>query len=143
MRFAVSLPWWGYLFAFASAVVLAWLAYACVPIPLGRRDRLGLSALRALTLLTLTTILLRPVVVMPPAVNHNTLLPILVDVSRSMRLADEHPSTRVARAQALVRDLQSRLAGSFRLELLTFGDGLAEGDVEQLAATAPRTSLNT
>ncbi|MGH9661135.1 MAG: glutamine amidotransferase, partial [Bryobacteraceae bacterium] len=89
------------------------------------------------------TILLRPVVVMPPAVKHNTLLPILVDVTRSMRLADEDSSTRVARAQALVRDLQSRLAGSFRLELLTFGDGLAEGDVEHLAATAPRTSLNT
>jgi len=26
MRFAVSLPWWGYVFAVASAITLAWLA---------------------------------------------------------------------------------------------------------------------
>jgi uncharacterized membrane protein len=142
MRFAVSLPWWGYVLAFASAVVLGWLAYARVPLPLSRRDQLGLSALRALTLLVLMTILLRPVVVVPPAVSRTTLLPILVDVSRSMRLADNDGPTRMARAQALTRELQGRLGSSFRLELLTFGEGLAEGDVDHLAATSPRTSLN-
>src|SRR5262245_20492315 len=142
MRFAVSLPWWGYVLALVSAFVLGWFAYARVPIPLGRRERLGLSALRTLTLLALVAILLRPVVVEPPMVNTQTLLPILVDVSRSMRLADTEGSTRIARAQALVRDLQTRLGGSFRLELLTFGDGLAESSVDQLTATAPRTSLN-
>ena len=28
MRFAVGLPWWGYVLAFASAIVLGWLSYA-------------------------------------------------------------------------------------------------------------------
>ncbi len=142
MRFAVSLPWWGYVLAFASAVTLGWLAYARVPLLIGRRARLGLSALRTVTLLVLLAILLRPVLVIPPTVNTTTLLPILVDVSRSMRLADTDGPTRIAQAQALVRELQTKLGRSFRLELLTFGEGLAEADVEHLAATSPRTSLN-
>ena len=142
MRFAVSLPWWGYLLAVTSALALGWLAYARVPVPIGRRAQLGLSALRALTLLVLIAVLLRPVIVVPPAVSDKTLLPILVDVSRSMRLSDGEGPTRMMQAQALARDLQNRLGSSFRLELLTFGESLAEGDVEHLAATAPRTSLN-
>ena len=28
MRFAVALPWWGYVLAFGVAALLAWLAYA-------------------------------------------------------------------------------------------------------------------
>jgi uncharacterized membrane protein len=142
MRFAVSLPWWGYVLAVTSAIVLAWLAYARVPIPLGVRARAGLSALRALTLLALIAILLRPVIVVPPVVNRNTLLPIVIDISRSMRLADGEEPTRIARAQALARELHSQLSGSFRIELLTFGENLAEGDLDHLAATAPRTSLH-
>jgi uncharacterized membrane protein len=143
MRFAVSLPWWGYVLAVTSAIVLAWLAYARVPVPLSMRARAGLSALRALTLITLIAILLRPVLIVPPAVSRNTLLPIVVDVSRSMRLADGEGPTRIARAQALARELRSQLGGSFRVELLTFGENLAEGDIDHLAATAPRSSLNT
>lgn len=142
MRFAVLLPWWGYVVATASALTLAWLAYARVPLPLAPRARLGLSSLRALTLLALMAILLRPVLVIPPAATHHTLLPILVDVSRSMRLVDGEGPTRIARAQALVRDLQARLGQDFRIELLTFGEGLVEGEVDHLAATSPRTSLH-
>ena len=39
MRFAVVLPWWGYALVFGSALVLAWLAYARVPIALTRGMR--------------------------------------------------------------------------------------------------------
>ena len=60
MRFAVVLPWWGYASAFGAALVLGWLAYARVPIKLTAGKRLGLSALRALTLTLLIVILLRP-----------------------------------------------------------------------------------
>src|SRR5262245_25564696 len=88
MRFAVVLPWWGYLLAFGAAVGLGWLAYARVPIRLTARQHFGLSGLRALTLTLLIVILLRPVVMVPPAAANNSLLPILVDVSRSMRLKD-------------------------------------------------------
>src|SRR4029453_19220298 len=159
MRFAVTLPWWGYASAFGAALVLGWLAYGRVPVKLTTEKRLGLSALRALTLPLLIVILLRPIVMVPPAAANNSLLPILVDVSRSMRLKDPStslgagPSTslgasvdgppRIERAQAIVRDLQAELGKEYRVELLSFGDALAAvTDVDRLAATARRSDLS-
>ena len=141
MKFAVVLPWWGYLLVFGSALVLAWLAYARVPIALSRGMRGLLSGLRAVTLVLLIAILLRPVVLVPPAAANNSLLPVLVDVSRSMRLADGDGPSRIDQARAIVRDLQARLADEYTIELLTFGEALAPGAVETLAATARRSDL--
>jgi uncharacterized membrane protein len=142
MQFAVLLPWWGYVLAFAGALALAWLAYARVPMAIGAGARVLLTGLRALTLLLLIAILLRPVVLVPPSAAGNSLLPILVDVSRSMRLTDGEGPSRIERAQAIVRDLQARLGTEYRLELLTFGEALAPGDVDHLAATARRSDLS-
>ena len=144
MRFAVQLPWWGYALAFGSAVVLAWLAYARVPVRLTPPVRTTLTLLRALTLVLLIAILLRPVVMVPPAAANNSVLPILVDVSRSMRLTDAEAATaRVDRARAIVRDLQSRLSSEYRIEVLSFGESLAAvPDIERLAATARRSDLS-
>ena len=151
MRFAVVLPWWGYALAFGAALILGWLAYARVPVTLTPGTRLGLSALRAFTLLLLIAILLRPVVMVPPAAANNSLLPILVDVSRSMRLRDPSTSlgagddgpSRLERAQAMVKDLQAQLGKEYRLELLTFGEALAVAtDVDRVAATARRSDLS-
>ena len=144
MRFAVVLPWWGYLLAFAGAIVLAWLAYTRAAVRLTPGTRATLITLRALTLLTLIAILLRPVVTVPPAAANNSVLPVLVDVSRSMRLADaEDGAARLDRAKAIVRDLQSRLSSEYRVELLSFGESLAAvPDVERLAATARRSDLS-
>ena len=125
-----------------GALVLAWLAYTRIPTPLGAGTRALLIGLRALTLLLLIAILLRPVRVVPPSAANNSLLPILVDVSRSMRLTDGDGPSRLERAQAIVRDLQARLGTEYRLELLTFGDALAPGDVDHLAATARRSDLS-
>ena len=140
MKFAVVLPWWGYALVFGSAVVLAWLAYARVPIPLTRAARGWLTALRAATLILLIAILLRPVVLVPPAAAHNSLLPVLVDVSRSMRLTDGDGPSRLDRAREMVRELQARLANEYTIELLTFGEALAPGQVDRLAATARPSS---
>jgi uncharacterized membrane protein len=143
MRFAVLLPWWGYLLLFGAAVILGWLAYARTPIKLKPAQRIGLSALRALTLIALIAILLRPVVMVPPADANNSLLPVLVDVSRSMRLKDDAGPSRLEQAQALVRELQAQLGKEYRLELLTFGEALAAAtDVDQLSATARRSDLS-
>jgi uncharacterized membrane protein len=151
MRFAIVLPWWGYASAFGAALALGWLAYARVPVKLGTGKRFGLSALRALTLTLLIVILLRPIVMVPPAAANNSLLPILVDVSRSMRLKDPSTSlgaggdgpSRIERAQAIVKDLQAELGKEYRLELLTFGDALAAvTDVDRLVATARRSDLS-
>lgn len=151
MRFAVVLPWWGYALAFGSAIVLAWLAYARVPVRLSPGARLGLTALRAATLILLITMLLRPVVMVPPAAARNSLLPVLVDVSRSMRLKDPSASlgagddgpSRLERAQAIVRELQAQLSDEYRIEVLTFGETLAAAtDIDRLAATARRSDLS-
>jgi uncharacterized membrane protein len=143
VRFAVTLPLWGYLLAFGSAIVLAWLAYARVPIALRPGERLTLTLLRAATLILLIVMLLRPVVMVPPAAANNSLLPILVDVSRSMRLSQAGGLSRLQRAQAIIKDLQARLASEYRVELLTFGESLAAAtDVDRLAATARRSDLS-
>jgi uncharacterized membrane protein len=143
MRFAVVLPWWGYALAFGSALVLGWLAYARVPVPLTRQARVGFSALRSATLILLIVILLRPVVMVPPAAAKNSRLPILVDVSRSMRLEDIEGSSRIGRAQGIVRELQAQLGAEYRLEILSFGETLAAvPDVDRLAPTSRRSDLS-
>ncbi|MFA5907167.1 MAG: glutamine amidotransferase [Vicinamibacterales bacterium] len=142
MRFAVLLPWWGYALVFGTALVLAWLAYARVPVALTRSMRLLLAGLRALTLMLLIAILLRPVVLVPPAAARNSLLPVLVDVSRSMRLTDADGPSRLDRAREIVRDLEARLSGEYRLEVLTFGEALAPGHIDHMAATARRSDLS-
>src|SRR5688572_31071832 len=144
VRFAVTLPWWGYVLAFTSALVLAWLAYARVAVRLNPGIRATLTALRGLTLILLIAILLRPVITVPPAAAKNSVLPVLVDVSRSMRLTDaEDGAARIDRAKAIVRDLQARLSSEYRIELLSFGESMAAApDVERLAATARRSDLS-
>jgi uncharacterized membrane protein len=142
VRFAVSLPLWGYLLAFGGAIFLAWLAYARVPIRLSPGQRGVLTLLRALTLVLLIVILLRPVVMVPPAAANNSLLPVLVDVSRSMRLTEAGGISRLQRAQAIVRDLQRQLGAEYRIEVLTFGESVAAAtDIERLAPTARRSDL--
>lgn len=144
MRFAVTLPWWGYVLAVVAALALAWLAYARVPVRLTRSTRTALTSLRALTLMLLIAILLRPVVVVPPAAANNSVLPVLIDVSRSMRLGDAAGAQpRVERAKAIVRELQQRLSNEYRIEVLSFGDSLAAvPDLERVAATARRSDLS-
>jgi uncharacterized membrane protein len=144
VTFAVTLPWWGYVLALGGAVFLGWLAYARVPVPLTRSTRLTLTTLRALTLVALIVILLRPVVMVPPSAANNSPLPILIDVSRSMRLADADGGSRLDRAKAIVRDLQARVSSEYRIELLTFGESLAVApDVERLAPSARRSDLSS
>jgi uncharacterized membrane protein len=143
MRFAVVLPWWGYALAFGAAIVLGWIAYARVPVRLRRGQRIGLSALRAVTLILLIAILLRPIVMVPPAAANNSLLPVLVDVSRSMRLHDADGPARIEQAQAMVRSLQAQLGKEYRIELLTFGETLqAATDVDRLTPVARRSDLS-
>jgi uncharacterized membrane protein len=146
MRFAVALPVWGYVLAFAAALVLAWLTYARLALPMSRGRRAVLIVLRATTLVLLVAFLLRPVIYVPAEGSSSGLVAILVDVSRSMRIADAGSSaqsaTRIERAAALVRDLQQQLGQGFQTELVTFGESVSKGDVNQLAADARRSDLS-
>ena len=139
VRFAVALPWWGYALAFGAALALAWYTYAATALP--SRRRALLTALRALTLLLLVAAVLRPVRLVPPASARDRIVPILVDVSRSMRIADGEGPARLQRARAAAESLVTALAPSFRTEIWTFGDGVAPGDLGRLQASAGRSDI--
>lgn len=139
MTFANPLPIW----AFAAIVVLlllvAWLAYRSVPIAAMRRR--PLTALRFVTLLWIVLSLMRPMG--PPSAGmRDAVVPILVDTSRSMGLADADGERRLDRARAAIdRELLPALGSRFHTEILRFGDRVAASPVSELSATDRRTGL--
>jgi uncharacterized membrane protein len=141
VRFAVALPLWGYVAVFAVALGCAWLTYARVQVQLTRGQRLLLTGLRAATLVLIVFFLLRPVTFAQAAGARDSLVAILVDVSRSMRLADIG-TPRIERARELARDLQTQIGADFRTELLTFGESLGRAEPAQLTADARRSDLS-
>lgn len=141
MRFAVSLPWWGYVLAFGLVGLLAWAAYARVAVPLGRGARTGLVLLRAATLTLIVIALLRPVVAVPSDETDVRVVPLLIDVSRSMRIASGEESTRLDAARGLGRRIEEALGTSYRVEWLSFGDEVRRATPDGLEATADRSDL--
>lgn len=140
MTFANPLPLWALAAVVAAAVFVAWLAYRHVPIVAPRRR--VLSALRCATLLWLVVCLMRPTVRDTRAAARDAVVPILVDSSRSMGLADADGARRIDRARALVeRDLLPSLQPAFHTEVLRFGDRVAPTDASNLSATDRRTNL--
>ena len=138
--FANPLPWWGVALAFAACATVAWFAYARLPVPPIRRTLL--IALRCLTLMLLVVCLMRPVRTGDEGLR-DMVVPVLVDVSRSMNLADAgEGATRIDRARDLLtRDLLPALKRHFQVELLSFGDGIAPAKPDTLDAKAWRSDL--
>jgi uncharacterized membrane protein len=142
LQFAVSLPWWGLVLVVIAVVALAAALYFRPLVPLTRNQRIVLTALRALTLLFLVACLLRPVRVMPPNAGSDAVVPVLVDVSRSMRLADAGGRPRIEAARELAQQqVGTALQGRFQSELWTFGDTLARPRGEQIVADARGSDL--
>jgi uncharacterized membrane protein len=143
MQFAIALPWWTLLLIAAAVCAVAWACYAGAIVGLPRRQRAILASLRALTLLLLVVCLLRPVRVMPPDSSSDVVVPVLVDVSRSMGLADMNGHTRIdAAREVLEQQVRPALAGRFVEEVWTFGDTLEQADGAPLAPTAARSDLS-
>lgn len=140
MTFANPLPLWAVPAVAAAAVFVAWLAYREVPIVATRRR--ALSALRAITLLWLVLCLMRPTVRDTHAASSDAVVPILVDTSRSMGLADADGERRIDRArQVIERDLLPALGPAFHTDVLRFGERVAPADASTLTATDRRTNL--
>jgi len=140
MTWGHPLPLWALTGALAAAMLVAWLAYRSVPIAPPRRRTL--SVLRLATLLWLLVCLMRPMVSDMDASPRDAIVPILVDTSRSMGLADADGERRIDRARAIVeRDLLPALALRFHADVLRFGDRLTAADASTLGATDRRTSL--
>jgi hypothetical protein len=138
--FANPLPWWGVALALVACAAVAWFAYARLPIAPVRRHLL--IALRCVTLVLLVVFLMRPVRTGDESMR-DMVVPLLVDVSRSMSLADAGDgATRIDRARDLLtRDLLPALKPHFQVDLLSFGDRVATAAPDTLDANARRSDL--
>jgi len=143
MQFAVAFPWWALLLLAAATVAVAWASYAGAIVPLPARRRAVLVTLRALTLLLLVGCLLRPVRVLPPDASTDAVVAVLVDISRSMRLADMGGVSRIDVARDVVqRHIQPSLERRFRTELWTFGEALEPMTQGAVTADGRRSDLS-
>ena len=143
MHFAYPLPWWLAVILAAAVGAVAYVEYRRPLSPLTPAQRGVLVGLRVLALAALVLFLFRPIAVLPPAGSRDAIVPVLIDVSRSMRLADADGQTRLARANGLLKnELGLPLTSHFKTEIYTVGDGLAPAKVDALAADARRTDLS-
>ena len=142
MTFANPLPWWAFTLVVLAAAALAWLAYWRVRVT--TRRRVGLSAVRFLTLLLIVVLLMRPVARSSQNDPTAAVVPVLVDVSRSMAIEDADGLRRIDRARQLLESqIMPALAGRFRVELLAFGAGITPATAQSLTASSPRSDLTS
>ncbi|MBI3401439.1 MAG: hypothetical protein HY048_08460 [Acidobacteria bacterium] len=142
MHFAYSLPWWLAIVLAAAIGAAAYLEYRRPLSPLTRAQRGVLLGLRVLALTALVLFLFRPIVVLPPLGSRDAIVPVLVDVSRSMRVSDADGLSRIARATALLQtEVLPALSSHFTTELYAVGDGLTPATIDHMNADARRTDL--
>jgi uncharacterized membrane protein len=125
MHFANPIPLWLALLAAAAIGGVALFSYRRPLVPLTSMQRGVLVALRASGLALVVLCLCRPIVLRPPSASRDVVVPVLVDVSRSMAIADAGGQARLARAvRALKTDILPALSGRFTPEIYGIGDGL-------------------
>ena len=141
MTLATNPPWWAIVSLCLVAAAVAYVAYARPVVPLTVRQRGLLVTLRLTALLLIALFLLRPVST-EPSPRSGGVVPVLIDVSQSMRVADASARTRIERAVELARDeILPALETDFDVEVLSFGDELQVLDLSQAEARASRTDL--
>ena len=111
MQFAAPIPWWAVGLVAAAVAAVAFWSYRRPLAPLSGAQRWTLTALRALALGLVVLFLCRPVILLPPVADRDLVVPVLVDVSRSMRIADADGATRLARAAEHLRAGHRAVAG--------------------------------
>lgn len=142
MHFAYPLPWWLAVILAAVIGAVVYVEYRRPLSPLTRAQRGVLAGLRVSALLALCLFVFRPIAVLPPAGSRDAIVPVLVDVSRSMRINDADGQTRLARASALLHnELGLPLTTHFTTQIYGVGDRLAPVNVDALTADARRTDL--
>jgi hypothetical protein len=88
MQFAHPLPWWLALVLAAAVGGVTFVAYRRPLALVTRSQRAILIVCRALALTVVVLFLFRPIVLVSPRGGNGAIVPVLVDVSRSMRLND-------------------------------------------------------
>src|SRR4051812_38090746 len=103
MHFASPLPAWFVVVLVAAIVGFGVVSYWRTPAPLARSQRSALIVLRVLTMAAVVAFLCRPVIMLPPATARDIVIPVLVDTSRSMSVADAGGQTRLERARSILQ----------------------------------------
>ena len=141
MRFASPFPWWLVVGLVAAAAVAAYRAYARPIIPLSVPRRGVLMGLRFAAFLVLLLLLAQPVRLERAAAT-DTVVPVLLDRSRSMAIADVAGGSRMDAAVALIRDrIIPAIGDEFQIEVWGFGETLALVDLASVRAEARRSDL--
>jgi hypothetical protein len=141
VTFANPLSWWAICLVFGAAAALSWYAYRAFPATGSVRS--ALTGLRFLSLILIVIVLMRPVERTAEADARDALVPILIDVSRSMGIEDVDSGRRIDRARAFViDDLLPKLRNKLQSEVFTFGESLQPADPASLSATARRSDLS-
>ena len=142
MHFAYPVSWWLVVALGAAVGALAFFEYRRPLSPLTRAERGVLVGLRAAALAALVVFLLRPIVLLPPVGARDAAVPVLVDVSGSMRLTDADGQARLARATTILRtQLLPALSRHFKPEIYSVGERLAPADLDHLTTDARQTDL--
>src|SRR4051794_38515528 len=142
MHFASPLPWWAVVVVAAALAGIAILSYRRPLVPLSYPQRGALMTLRLLALATVVFFLCRPILLLPPAASGDIVVPVLVDVSRSMRVADADGEPRIDRAADLLQaTLLPAIGGHGKAEVIAVGDAPAAANPAALVADARRTDL--
>ncbi len=126
MHFAAPFPLWLAVVAVVAIIGVAVMAYRRPLVPLAPSRRLLLAALRAIALALLVLFLARPTILVPPATTSDLVVPVLVDVSRSMRVTDgDGQASRIEMASRLLREqLVPSLSRRFKPEIFAVGEGV-------------------
>ena len=141
MYFAAGVSWWGPVVAVTAAVLVGYVAYRQPVVPLSRTERGALIGLRAAALLLLLLLLFQPVRTEQEPIG-DAVVPVLLDLSRSMRIVDAAGRSRIEQAVVLARDrVVPLLASTVPVDVLGFGDTLVDVALETAVADAPRTDL--
>jgi uncharacterized membrane protein len=142
MSFASPLPAWLALLVAIGIGGVAFFSYRRPLVPLTSFQRASLIGLRALALAAVAIFVCRPVLLLPATPSGDVVIPVLVDVSRSMRISDAGGQSRINRAREVVqKSLATGLGGDVSLDLLAFGDSLSPTTEDHLTADARRTDL--
>lgn len=144
MHLAAPLPIWLTVIVAAAIVGVALLAYRRPLAPLSRGAQITLAVLRALALVALVLMLVRPTVMVPPDGPRDLVVPVLVDASRSMRVPDASGGrARIDEARRLlVADVLPALATRFKPEVYAFGESVEPVSPGALAADARHSDLS-
>ncbi len=145
-RFGTSSLLYGVAIATTAVVAASLLTYRRVGGKSRPRDRALLAALRLAALAIVLFCLLRPVLVVKAAVPQQNFLGVLVDDSRSMRIADRDGQPRAAFVQRVfggpAGPLLTSLSDRFALRLFRFSGGAERiASVDELGFDGTQTRL--